>query len=215
MSVTFIIIGITVVVSFLAFNDRRLMDRLVLWPPAVQRDGQYYRLLTHGFVHGDGMHLLFNMLTLYFFGPSIERLLGAMAGPWAYPAFYVAAIIVSILPWQHAHRNRSDVASLGASGAVCAVLFAYILFDPWATLLLFFVVPAPAIVLAIGYVAYSIYMDRRTDRGTGAKINHNAHLWGAAFGIAFMLVVEPSVLGHFLDRLAHPRFSPMGHFGAF
>jgi membrane associated rhomboid family serine protease len=211
MSVTFIIIGITVVVSFLAFNDRRLMDRLILWPPAVQRDHQYYRLFTHGLVHQDSMHLLLNMLGLYFFGPAIERLLNAMAGPWAFTTFYVAAIVVSILPWQHANRNRADTASLGASGAVTAVLFAYILFDPWATLLLFFVVPAPAIVIAVGYVAYSIYMDRKN----ADRINHSAHLWGAAFGVAFMLVVEPSVLGHFLDRLAHPRFSPMGHFGAF
>ena len=206
MSVTWIIIGVTCLVSFFAFNDRTLMNRLILWPPAVQRDGQYWRLLTHGLIHQDGMHLLLNMLTLYFFGPAIERVLGALAGPWAYPTFYIAALVVSILPWQHANRHRSDTASLGASGAVSGVLFAYILFDPWATLLLFFVVPAPAIVLAIAYVAYSIYMDRQnTD-----KINHSAHLWGAAFGVAFILVVEPNVFGHFLERLAHPRFNPMG-----
>ncbi|HVJ62005.1 MAG TPA: rhomboid family intramembrane serine protease [Tahibacter sp.] len=212
MSVTWIIIAITVGVSFLAFNDRQLMNRLVLWSPAVQRDGQYYRLLTYGVVHQDGMHLLFNMLGLYFFGPPIERLLNAMAGPWAFATFYVAAIVVSILPWQHANRHRNDAVTLGASGAVTAVLFAYILFDPWATLLLFFVVPAPAIVIAVGYVAYSIYMDRKSTD----KINHSAHLWGAAFGVAFILCVEPSVLGHFLDRLAHPRFSPMGgRFGVF
>lgn len=212
MSVTYIIIGITCLVSFLAFNDRQLMNRLVLWPPAVQRDGQYYRLFTHGLIHQDGMHLLVNMLGLYFFGPAIERLLNAMAGPWAFTTFYVAAIVVSILPWQHANRHRTDTASLGASGAVTAVLFAYILFDPWATLLLFFVIPAPAIVIAVGYVAYSIYMDRQnTD-----KINHSAHLWGAAFGVVFILLVEPNVLSHFLDRLAHPRFNPMGgRFGVF
>lgn len=206
MAVTYIIIGITVVISFLAFDNRTLMNRLVLWPPAVSRHGQYYRLLTHGLVHQDGMHLLVNMLGLYFFGPSIERVLGMLAGPWAFPTFYVAALVVSILPWQHANRGRTDTASLGASGAVTAVLFAYILFDPWATLLLFFVVPAPAIVLAVGYVAYSIYMDRKS----GDNVNHSAHLWGAAFGVAFMLLVEPDVFGLFLERLSNPRFNPMG-----
>ena len=206
MSITWIIIGVTALISFLAFDNRALMDRLILHPTAVSRRGQYYRLLTHGLVHQDGKHLLFNMLTLYFFGPAIERVLTSLGGPWAFPLFYLMALVVSILPWQHANRARTDTASLGASGAVSAVLFAYILFDPWATLLLFFVIPAPAIVLAVGYVAYSIYMDRKG----GDKINHSAHLWGAAFGVAFMLVIEPNVLELFLDRLMNPRFNPMG-----
>lgn len=197
---TLVLIVVTCVASFAAFNAPRMIDRLILWPPAVKR-GEWWRLVTYGLIHADVGHLAFNMITLYFFGRVIEPFLVAEIGPAGYVAFYVAALVFSILPTYATNRDNPDYRSLGASGAVSAVLFAFILTNPWSMLLVFFV-PMPAIVYAVAYTAYSIWMDRaRKD-----NVNHSAHLWGAAFGVAFMLVVEPRLLRVFLARLMDPSF---------
>ena len=201
MPVTLIIIAITCVVSFAAFSNPRLIERLILWPPAVTRRKQYDRLLTCGFIHADFGHLLFNMFTFYSFGGFIERLFNPAIGPIGYALFYAAGIVISVLPSYLQHRNDSNYRSLGASGAVSAVLFAYILIKPWSMLLIF-VVPVPAILFAVAYLAYTIYMDRmRTDH-----INHSAHLWGAVYGIVFTIALEPRVVGHFFEQLMQPSF---------
>jgi len=109
--------------------------------------------------------------------------------------------VVSILPTYLANKTNANYRSLGASGAVSAVLFSFILLAPWSRIVVF-VIPMPAIVYAVLYVIYSIYMDRR---GQG-NVNHSAHLWGAAFGVAFTLVIRPEVLSHFLAQLSQPRF---------
>ena len=202
MITTLLIIGITCVVSFSGFNNPRFIEQWILWPPAVQR-GQYYRLVTHGFVHADPTHLFLNMFTLFFFGRAMEPLYATILGPAGFALFYVSAIVVAILPSYFTNKDNAGYRSLGASGAVSAVLFAFILIDPWSTILVFFV-PMPAIIYAVAYVAYSIYQDRQqTDR-----INHSAHLWGAAYGIAFTVVADPSLISHFLDQLARPHFNP-------
>jgi membrane associated rhomboid family serine protease len=201
LSLTLILIGITVLVSWQAFEKPRLIDRLILWPPAIDRHRQYDRLVTHGFVHADWSHLLFNMITLYFFGSLVERWLVPMIGHIGFVLFYVSAIVVAILPTYVRHRHDPHYRSLGASGAVSAVLFTYILLQPWSLILVFFL-PVPAIVYAVLYVGYSIWMDRRG----GDNVNHSAHLWGAAYGVMFALAVEPQVLGSFVDRLMHPSF---------
>jgi len=198
--VTYALIAITCVVSWIAFNNRKLADRLILWPPAIDKHKQYDRLVTYGFIHADFMHLLFNMLTLFFFGPQIESLMGDV-GVWVYPLFYVSALVVSILPTYLKNQHNPNYLSLGASGAVSAILFAYILVRPWSIIGVFFI-PMPAILFAVLYVGYSIWMDRRG----GDRINHSAHLAGAAYGVLFMLVMEPRVLGHFLRQLQQPSF---------
>ncbi|QNH20924.1 rhomboid family intramembrane serine protease [Xanthomonas sp. GW] len=202
--VNLILIVLTVLVSWAAFNNRKLLDRLILWPPAIDRHKQYDRLVTHGFIHADFPHLLFNMVTLYFFGGPIERLMERLTGSLlTYPLFYLAALVVAILPSYLKNQKNPNYFSLGASGAVSAVLFAYILLAPWTGIYFFFIpIPIPAILYALFYVGYSIWMDRRG----GDNINHSAHLAGAAFGVMFLLIMEPSVLQHFLDQLAQPRF---------
>jgi membrane associated rhomboid family serine protease len=200
MITTLLIIAVTCIVSFSAFNNRQLAERLILWPPAVQR-GQYYRLVTHGFLHADQMHLLLNMFTLFFFGRAMEPIYAEILGPAGFALFYVSAIVVAILPSYFANKDNASYRSLGASGAVSAVLFAYILINPWATIIVWFV-PMPAILYAVAYVAYSIYQDRRQ----ADNINHSAHLWGAAYGIAFTVVAAPPVISHFLEQLSHPHF---------
>ncbi len=198
--ITYALIGITCVVSWIAFNNRKLADRLILWPPAIDKHRQYDRLLTYGFIHADFMHLLFNMITLFFFGPLIERLMSGI-GVWVFPVFYLSALVVSILPTYLKNQKNPNYLSLGASGAVSAVLFAFILLQPWQLIFVFFI-PLPAIVFAVLYLGYSIWMDKRG----GDRINHSAHLSGAAYGVLFMVVMEPRVLGYFLSQLQQPTF---------
>lgn len=201
MSTTLILIAITCAVSFVAMNNPKMLEALILWPPAVSRRGEYYRLLSYGFIHADWMHLLFNMITLYFFGRVMEQFYNEAMGQFGFAIFYVLGIVASILPTYYRHREDANYRSLGASGAVSAVLFSYILFDPWALIGVFFV-PMPAIVFAALYVGYTIYADRKG----GDNVNHNAHLWGAAYGVVFTLVMEPRVFSIFLEALSKPSF---------
>ncbi len=197
--VTLVILVITCAISFAAFSNPRLLERLVLWPPAISGQHQYDRLLTCGFVHADFAHLLFNMFTFLSFGAYMERLFTPRIGAIGYALFYAAGIVVSALPSYLRHRDDSNYRSLGASGAVSAVLFAFILVKPWATILIF-AFPVPAIVFALVYLGYTIYMDRRqTDR-----INHSAHLWGAIYGVLFTIALDPAVVSRFLEQLTHP-----------
>ena len=198
---TLLLVGVTVLVSWMAFNNRRLIERLLLWPPAIDRQHQYDRLLTHGFVHADWQHLLFNMITLFFFGRFAEQVISAMIGPVGFVLFYLSAIVIAILPTYLRHRHDARYRSLGASGAVSAVLFAFILVQPWSLIFVFFL-PVPAILYGVFFVGYSIWMDRQG----GDNTNHNAHLSGAIYGVLFMLLMEPRIGGVFLERLVNPSF---------
>ena len=193
------IIVVTGLVSWLAFSNEKLLQQLLLWPPAVTRGRQFHRFLTYGFVHGDFMHLAFNMITLYFFGRLMEGFYGDYLGPLGFVGFYLSALVVSALPSYLRHRNDPEYATLGASGAVSAVLFAFILLQPWQIIYVY-VIPVPAIIYAVLYVGYSIYAERRQ----ADHINHSAHLAGAVYGVLFTVLMEPRVLGHFWQTLLNP-----------
>jgi membrane associated rhomboid family serine protease len=195
ISHTLLIIVITCLISVVAFSNQTVMNRLLMWPPAMQR-GQYDRFITYGFVHADGTHLLFNMITLYFFGRAIEAFYQPYLAGMGFVIFYVAALVVSMIPSYLKHKDDARYMSLGASGAVSAVLFAYILFAPWQLIFVFFI-PVPAIIYAVLYTAYSIYSAHKGHD----NINHSAHLWGAAFGVTATLLIEPKLLGQFLHKL--------------
>lgn len=201
MPVTLAIIALTCVISFAGFSSPRLVDRLILWSPALTRGREYWRLATCGLIHADVPHLAFNMITLYFFGGFMERFYAGRIGAIGYLLFYAGGLAVSSLPSWLRHRDDSDYRSLGASGAVSAVLFAFILLMPWTTIYVF-VVPIPAIVYAVLYLAYTIYMDRQRV----GRINHSAHLWGAIYGVVLTILIEPSVAGAFVQRLIRPGF---------
>ncbi len=201
--VTLSLIAVTVLVSFSAWKRPALLGGLILWSPAIARGHEYWRLVTYGFVHADGQHLLFNMITLYFFGGAMEQYLSQLGlpWPWGFVGFYLSALLVSILPSYLRHRADPSYRSLGASGAVSAVLFAFILIQPWS-LIYVFVLPVPAILYAVVYVGYSIWMERQGRD----NINHSAHLWGAGYGVLFTILLQPRVFEHFLASLLNPRF---------
>lgn len=201
MTVTLLIIAVTCIVSIIGFSNPRLIDRLILWPPAITRGKEYWRLLTCGLIHANASHLAFNMITLYFFGGFLERFYAGYIGALGFALFYAGALVVSCLPSYLGHRDDSRYRSLGASGAVSAVLFAFILLRPWTTIIVF-VVPVPAIIYAVLYLAYTFYMDRQS----ADNINHNAHLWGALYGIVVTILIEPRVIGAFFQQLMQPSF---------
>ena len=194
-----ILIAVTCLISWIGFQDRAFQYRWSLNPYQARRKNKYAPYLTYGFVHADFQHLLFNMITLFFFGRVMETVFNAHFAGYGYYLFYLGGIVFSILPWALPRRNNPRYSTLGASGAVSAVLFAYILLQPWSMLYIYFI-PVPAILYAVLYVAYSMYLDRKG----GDNINHSAHLWGAAYGVIFTAMVEPNALASFLGKLLNP-----------
>ena len=204
ITITILIIAITGLISFIAFSNERLINQFIFYPPSITEDNQWYRFITSGFIHADIQHLAFNMFTLYFFGRSWEYAYCEELGVgeiW-YIVLYLGALIVSQIPSYLKNKNNYRYRSLGASGAVSAIVFSMILLMPWSTLYVF-IIPLPAIIYAILYLGYTIYMSRKG----GDYINHDAHLWGAIFGIAFSIALKPEVLGIFLHAITHPYFN--------
>lgn len=204
---TLILIIITVLISWQAFNNPSLRAQLIFSPVAVKQRGEYYRFLTHGFIHGDFQHLLFNMYALYIFGGTVEQifsnyLFGPALGNLMYLVFYLSAIVAASIPDYLRHQNNHAYASLGASGGVSAILWPFIMMAPWNW---FIFPPLPAILLGIAYIAYSHY----ADKAGRDNIGHNAHLWGAIFGLVAYVVLcaafEPALLENFVVRLLNPQ----------
>jgi membrane associated rhomboid family serine protease len=193
MSLTFIFIGITVALSFYAWNNYSIMNKWIMNPYSVQRNHEYYRFLTSGFLHADYGHLFFNMLSLYFFGRNVEvyftYFFGETTGGILFAVLYLVGIIVANYPDFIKYKNSSGYNALGASGGVSAVVFSAILFDPTATFLIYFI-PMPAFIYAVLYSLYSYYMSQRNLDSIG----HTAHLTGAAFGLGFTLLLKPALL---------------------
>jgi membrane associated rhomboid family serine protease len=172
----------------------RLIGAGLLRPWMVYRGRKLHTLLTSGFVHASYGHLLFNALTLWSFGFPLEQRIGS----GRFLLLYVAGLLISDLGTVWRQRNNPDYASLGASGAILAVLFASILYFPLQSIFMMFIpVPIPAWLFALGYLAYSLY----ASRFVRDHINHDAHLGGALTGIVFVLVSDPSALRRALSLL--------------
>jgi len=202
MIITYIIIGFTVAFSLWAFNNSDVFYKCKHWPYEEARSGEYYRWLTSGFLHGDNMHLLFNMITLYFFGRVVEQWFGVLfpgVGPLLFLFFYLISIVAASLATYYKYREVPSFASIGASGAVSAVLFASILISPTMSLYLMFIpIPIPGFIFGIFYLWYSTYAANRGGDG----IDHTAHFYGAVFGFLFPLVLKPMLLLSFFGQLA-------------
>jgi membrane associated rhomboid family serine protease len=202
LSMTLVIIIITIILSFGAFSNQKMINDLVFWPPMIKQRHQYYRFISSGFIHADWMHLLFNMITFYSFGQVMEIFFVAKIGKAGYLLFYLGGIILSEVPSYIKHINNYQYRSLGASGAVSAILFSFILLAPWQTLYVF-IFPLPAIIFAVLYFVYTAYMNKKG----GDFINHSAHLWGGIYGILFTIILDPGVIVHFLQQLRYPTFN--------
>lgn len=201
MSQSIILILVTCAISVLAWQNKRIMNTLIFTPTKVAK-GEYWRLITHGFLHGDGGHLLFNMITLYFFGNFVERYYTLRFGIFGFIAFYLLAVLFAALPSYLAHKHNRHYHSLGASGGVVAILFAFILFAPWDMLYFFGILPIPAIVFAFLYVGYSLLANKR---GYQHQVNHSAHLAGAGFGMLATLLTDPIAIATiFMQKLLAP-----------
>jgi len=202
-TVTLTIVILTCLVSIAAFNSSKIIDDLIFWPPAISMRHQYYRFISCGLIHADFVHLLFNMFTLYFFGKGLEVLYRGELGLQAYyyPILYITALIASNIPSYLKRKDDYNYRSLGASGAVCAVMFAVILIRPWETLYVYGI-RMPAILYSVLFLAFSIYMSKRG----GDNVNHDAHLWGALYGVVFTVAVHPDIINTFVNEMKNPRF---------
>jgi membrane associated rhomboid family serine protease len=229
ISITLIIIIITTIISISAFSNHRMMDDLIFYPPAVKR-GQWYRFFSCGLIHADWGHLIFNMFALYIFG---EGRISTPAGPVfmgvefkfvevfgqkgkiLYLLMYILALAVCLLPTYSKNKDNYHYRSLGASGAVSAVIFASILFHPMMGMGLFFIpVYIAGFLFGIIYLAVSSWLEKRGRD----NVNHSAHIFGAIFGIGFTIIVceafsEYPVLTEFVDQIKNMDVKDIIQFG--
>jgi membrane associated rhomboid family serine protease len=201
--ITYSIIAITVVVSFIAFNNADTKYKLLFYPAGMSAPNEYYRFVSYGFIHADYIHLFFNMFTLYSFGRLVEI---SLFNKTQYIIFYISALVASTVFDFIKNRNNSRYAALGASGAVSAIVFATIIFNPWERNIVLFGIPAlalPNIVFAGLYLFYCAYMAKKGNDNIG----HNAHMWGSIYGFVFTGILHPDMLMNFFYQLAHPTFN--------
>ncbi|MCR9250364.1 MAG: rhomboid family intramembrane serine protease [bacterium] len=202
VSLTIIIIIVTVLISIRAENNPELKSRLVMNAYQVRHYNQYYRLLTSGFIHSGYVHLGFNMFALYCFGEHLERVMdyyfGPLIGSILFIAFYLISIVLSDLKSLFKYSNYQGYNSLGASGGVAAVLFAFIMFYPLAEISLMFIpIGIEGFILGTLYLIYSYFQGKNL----GDKINHDAHMFGALCGIAFSIIIHPKVVIEFFQQI--------------
>lgn len=184
----------TLVTSIYAFNDSSLYGKFMLHPYSVYRRSNVYTLLTSGLIHGSWMHLAFNMFTFYFFAFSLEATVGSLR----FGLIYFIGLILSDIPSVIKHKDDYHYHSLGASGAISAVLFSYIMFYPLNTLMIFpLPVPIWAALFGVLYLVYSYYMSK----SSRDNINHDAHLFGAITGIVITILVVPGIVPHFIETI--------------
>ena len=189
-----VIFAITIVISLLAFYNEELYARLILQPYNVYRGHNIYTLITSGFIHADWMHLLFNMMTYYFFAFNLERILGH----WQFGLLYMVSLILSDLPSVAKHKNDLWYRSLGASGAISAVIFSYIIYFPLDSMYIMFLpIPIPAIIFGVLYLWYCSYASKR---GIG-NINHDAHFFGALSGVMITVLLFPQIVPTFFHQI--------------
>ncbi|OWK98593.1 rhomboid family intramembrane serine protease [Kaistella haifensis DSM 19056] len=185
-SVLLIVIVVTAIISFIAFNNQNIFEKYKFNVGAILRNKEYIRLLSAGFLHGDLMHLLFNMMTLYFFGPIVNQAFG----DFGFLMIYFGSILLGNLFSLYLYKNQSWYSAIGASGGVSGILFASIAMIPDLPIYFFFIpIPIPGYIFGFLYFAYSVYSmlnPRQQD-----NIGHAAHLGGAFFGLIYAVALQP------------------------
>jgi membrane associated rhomboid family serine protease len=188
LDITTIIIIITVLVSIGGFSNQKIIDDLIFYPPAVSKNNQWYRFFSCGLIHADAGHLIFNMLSLYLFGRYVEdgfSQIFEQNGKWLYLVMYVSSLFICLIPTYFRHKDNYSYRSLGASGAVSAVVFAGLMLAPTVKVGFFIIPPIiPGFIFGPLYLLITAWLDKRG----GGNINHSAHLWGALYGVLFIIV---------------------------
>lgn len=196
--ITYLILGITVVVSFICFGNQTLAMKLALSPYQVIHRKEWYRVITHGFVHADMTHLLVNMFTFWSFGIYMEQYYQYVGlGKWGFLLLYFGGMLFSSSFDLAKQKDNPYYLSIGASGAVSAVLFSSIFFDPWGKIYFFALLPIPGILFGVVYLLYCQYMAKQASD----HINHNAHFLGALFGFLLPALLNPSLVKLFVGAL--------------
>lgn len=191
--ITSALIAANIVASLIAFSANDFFEQNLFRIAPVLKKGEWHRLVTSAFLHVNGLHLFVNMFVLFMFGPILERVLGA----GGYLLVYFAALIGASLWMLADKRDSPDYSAVGASGAISGVVLAFCLFQPFQMLYLFFILPIPAVVFGIGYIALSFWLSRRES----TMVAHGAHLGGALAGLAATVLVYPEVIGIFMRQL--------------
>ena len=204
--VTLFLIVANVIFSMIGFSNQEMLAKTIGWPYFEKREKQYYRFITSGFLHADWMHLIFNMFTLYFFGRNLELIfsVAGLGGKFGYLALYFLGMIVADLPGYFKHNDDYNYRSLGASGAVSAVIFGAIVFSPWSTLSLYGVIQISAVVYAVLFMIYCVYMGKQNMDNVG----HDAHLWGSIFGLVFTVVLIAVLRSDLFPYIAEDLMQP-------
>jgi membrane associated rhomboid family serine protease len=198
MSITLVIVTATVIASLIVFNDRSFQYKLTFSAYAVKHQRKWWLLFTHGFVHGDMMHLFFNMFVLFHFGEVIEAYFEYIDKWWLFPVFYMSCLPFASLPALIKHGDNPNYLAVGASGSVTGIVFIYILLLPFNKLYLMFIpIGIPAIVFGVLYLVFEYYSSKRG----GTNIAHDAHMAGAVYGIAFITLFNPQVWMQFIEQI--------------
>ncbi|HAQ36908.1 MAG TPA: rhomboid family intramembrane serine protease [Saprospirales bacterium] len=201
--ITTIIFAVVFITSIAAFSKDDLFSKMLFSPYLTIRKKQWYRLLSAGFVHGSWVHLLINLFVFWQFGTYLESYFGAVYGFWGSKLFmaglFFGGIVFANCPSLYIHAKDYNYQSIGASGGVSAVLFAYILINPWDKLLLYFVIPLYSVIAGVLFLIYSYWASKnRNDH-----IDHLAHFSGSVFGVVYTMIAYPGVLPGFLDKFLH------------
>lgn len=205
ISLTVILVAITCISSYYAWKNPGFMGQSLFTPYRVYHYKEYQRFILSGFIHKDGTHLLFNMFTFYFFGSVVEQFLlyyfDGGVGALVYIGFYLAAIVIADIPTYVKRKNDPSYHALGASGGTSAAVFASIMLMPLADVCIFGIFCLPGFILGLLFLGYSFYQGKQ-EEGT---INHDAHLYGALFGILFILLLSPASGYHFIEQIINYR----------
>ncbi len=190
MTATLLITLVTSVISFMGFSNQKLVNDLIFYPPAVAKQHQWYRFFSCGLIHADLTHLLFNMFSFYMFGKYVEiafQQIFPETGGILYVVLYISALAVCLIPTYRQHIDDPYYRSLGASGAVSAIIFAGIFIFPTQGIGIFFIpIAIPGFIFGPLYLIISGYLNKKG----GDHINHSAHIWGALYGVAFTMVTS-------------------------
>ncbi|UBB90443.1 rhomboid family intramembrane serine protease [Candidatus Kaistella beijingensis] len=185
-SILLIIIAVTAIISFIAFNNQQLFEKYKFNVGAILQKKEYIRLLSAGFLHADLMHLLFNMMTLYFFGPIVVEAFGEIG----FLMVYFGSILLGNIFSLYLYKNQPWYSAIGASGGVSGILFASIAMIPDLGIMFFFIpIPIPGYIFGFLYFAYSVYMMLNPNQHD--NIGHAAHLGGAFFGLVYAIALQP------------------------